>query len=220
MCRSARLDVAYQFINIVQSGSYGSPCVDCRPWNPRSSRATQILSITDVPPMFMAAIPVLAVIETSSSFLPLCFLRRAAMIALSRSDFPVPTRRDERAIRREYLHGLACSACEKHAFAFVHDRAQHANLLLVQRDVFMHDRPVGLQARRRGLRGEERVERFARLLRGLRLAVLDISCGLAFSRGRRRVGRRRITRHDVLVVEGEDEQGGRSGHRRVLLIDA
>ena len=44
--------------------------------------------------MFMAAIPVLAVVETSSKFF-LCFFRRAAMIALRSSDFPVPIQRDQ-----------------------------------------------------------------------------------------------------------------------------
>ena len=44
-----------------------------------------------VPPIFEAAIPVLAVTETTAGFFT-CFFLRAAMIARSRSDFPVPGR--------------------------------------------------------------------------------------------------------------------------------
>ena len=43
----------------------------------------------DRPPMLDAAIPVLAVMDTASG-LPPCFLRRAAIIARSRRDLPVP----------------------------------------------------------------------------------------------------------------------------------
>lgn len=46
-----------------------------------------------LPPMFDAAIPVLAVTEMTSGFLE-CFLRSAEIIALSSRDFPVPTEGD------------------------------------------------------------------------------------------------------------------------------
>ena len=43
----------------------------------------------NVPPIFEAAIPVLAVTETTAGFFA-CFFFRAAMIARSNNDFPVP----------------------------------------------------------------------------------------------------------------------------------
>ena len=46
----------------------------------------------NVPPIFEAAIPVLAVTETTPGFL--CFFLRVAMMARSSSDFPVPGERD------------------------------------------------------------------------------------------------------------------------------
>ena len=53
--------------------------------------------LKNAPPMFEAAIPVLAVTETTAGFFA-CFFLRAAMIARSSSDFPVPSRR-KREIR-------------------------------------------------------------------------------------------------------------------------
>ena len=46
--------------------------------------------VKNVPPMFEAAIPVLAVTETTPGFFT-CFFLRAAMIARSSNDFPVPS---------------------------------------------------------------------------------------------------------------------------------
>jgi hypothetical protein len=43
----------------------------------------------NVPPIFEAAIPVLAVTETTAGFF-VCFFLREAIIARSKSDFPVP----------------------------------------------------------------------------------------------------------------------------------
>ena len=45
--------------------------------------------VKNIPPMFEAAIPVLAVTETTSGFF-MCFFLRVAMIARSSNDFPVP----------------------------------------------------------------------------------------------------------------------------------
>ena len=45
--------------------------------------------VKNVPPIFEAAIPVLAVTETTPGFF-ICFFLSAAMIARRSSDFPVP----------------------------------------------------------------------------------------------------------------------------------
>jgi len=48
-----------------------------------------VFVIENLPPMLDAAIPVLAVTDTTSGFLAY-FLRRAVMIALKSKDLPVP----------------------------------------------------------------------------------------------------------------------------------
>lgn len=82
----------------------------------------------NIPPMFEAAIPVLAVTDTAVDCFAYFFLR-ATMMAWSSSDFPVPGRCESTGVRGwrvvDVKEARTCSSSEKNVVPLVHHHLQH-----------------------------------------------------------------------------------------------
>ncbi len=95
-CRTRSLDVADEFINVVDRGRDRAPRVQRHACHGKILiNGFRVFLIGEakqyMPPMLEAAIPVLAVTETTSALFA-CFFLRAVIMALRSKDFPVPAR--------------------------------------------------------------------------------------------------------------------------------
>ena len=87
--------------------------------------------------MFDAAIPVLAVTETTAGFFA-CFFLRAAIIARSSNDFPVPGRQISDNAGKvgsgaNVNEPRTCGSSEKHVLPLVHYHLQYSLLFVIKR---------------------------------------------------------------------------------------